>query len=50
MKLSQKIGKSEFYFPKFNLGDVLIFSDNLLHSERNNISKKTRINLEFRTF
>jgi len=47
-RLNEPIKKKNISTLSFKKGDVFIFSPKLLHSENNNLSKITRLNLEFR--
>jgi len=47
-RLNEKVNKKKITSLNYKKGEVLIFSPKLLHSEDNNLSKITRLNLEFR--
>lgn len=47
-RLGEKISNKKIKSLQYTKGDVFIFSSKLLHSEDNNTSKLTRLNLEFR--
>lgn len=47
-RLKEKIQKKKISSLKYQKGDGFIFSSKLLHSEDNNFSKITRVNIEFR--
>lgn len=47
-RLAEKIQKKKISSLKYQKGDGFIFSSKLLHSEDNNFSKITRVNIEFR--
>jgi ectoine hydroxylase-related dioxygenase (phytanoyl-CoA dioxygenase family) len=47
-RLRKRIKKKKISSLKYQKGDGLIFSSKLLHSEDNNFSKITRVNIEFR--
>lgn len=47
-RLNEKVNKKKIISLKYNKGEVFMFSSKLLHSEDNNLSKITRLNLEFR--
>lgn len=47
-RLNEPVKKKNISTLNFKKGDVFIFSPKLLHSENNNTSKITRLNLEFR--
>lgn len=47
-RLNEKVKKKKITSLHYKKGEVFIFSPKLLHSEDNNLSKITRLNLEFR--
>ena len=48
MRLNEKIDNKKIFSPNLTSGEIVIFGPNILHSEDNNYSKYTRVNLEFR--